>query len=98
MMLNMADRRILFRIHAIQRMFERGISIADIHHVQATGKLIEEYPDDNPYRGALTLGWCENRPIHAVSCLDQESQETILITVYIPSSAKWETNFKKRKL
>jgi hypothetical protein len=93
----MSHSKMSFRVHAIQRMFERGISIADIHQVQQTGKVIEDYPDDNPYRGALTLGWRENRPIHAVSCFDPVTQETILITVYVPNPAKWDAKFKKRK-
>ena len=86
-----------FRVHAIQRMFERGISIADIQQVQQTGKVIENYTDDVPYRGALTLGWRQNRPIHSVACFDPTNEETIVITVYEPSPAKWEANFKKRK-
>ena len=93
----MTPSKMTFRVHAIQRMFERGISIADILQVQQTGKVIEDYPDDLPYHGALTLGWHEDRPIHAVSCIDEAADETIFITVYVPSPSKWESNFKKRK-
>ncbi len=93
----MTHSKMTFRVHAIQRMFERGISIADIQQVQQAGKVIEDYPDDLPYRGYLILGWHEDRPIHAVSCYDQGAQETILITVYVPNPARWEANFKKRK-
>ena len=92
----MTPLKMTYRVHAIQRMFERGISIADIQQVQQTGKVIEDYPDNLPYRGALILGWREDLPIHAVSCFNQATQETILITVYIPSRSRWEANFKKR--
>lgn len=93
----MNNSKMIFRVHAIQRMFERGISVADIQQVQQTGKVIENYADAFPYRAALTLGWRENRPIHAVACFNPANEETIVITVYEPSSAKWEANFKKRK-
>jgi hypothetical protein len=93
----MNNQKMTFRVHAIQRMFERGISITDIQQVQQSGKVIEKYADDLPYHSALRLGWSEERPIHSVACINQTNQETVVITVYEPSPAKWETNFKKRK-
>jgi hypothetical protein len=38
--------RLVFRVHAIQRMFQRQTSEEDIHHVLAMGNIIESYPDD----------------------------------------------------
>jgi len=47
---------IIFRVHALQRMFERGVTQEDVRHVLATGETIERYPDDQPYPSRLILG------------------------------------------
>ena len=49
----MAARRTQFRVRAIRRMFERGITEEDVAHVLSTGEVIEEYPDDLPYPSRL---------------------------------------------
>jgi hypothetical protein len=41
--------KLTFRIHAIQRMFERQISPEDVRSVVESGETIQEYPDDIPY-------------------------------------------------
>lgn len=46
---------LIFRVHAIQRMFQRGISKDDVRSVLESGRLIEEYPDDHPYPSRLAL-------------------------------------------
>jgi len=40
--------RLVFRIHAVQRMSERGITERDVREILSTGESIEEYPDDTP--------------------------------------------------
>jgi len=93
----MAASRIIFRVHALQRMFERRVTEEDVRHVLATGETIERYPDDQPYPGRLILGWTGNRPLHVVVA-DNEAEGTIIaITVYEPSPDLWEEDFRRRK-
>lgn len=87
----------VFRPHAIQRMFERRISQPQVRHVLETGEVIEDYPEDQPYPSRLVLGWHESRPIHVVAARNDEENETIVITVYEPGPDKWEPDFKRRK-
>lgn len=89
--------RLIFRIHAIQRMFQRGISKEDVRYVLMTGKIIEEYLDDTPYPSRLVLGWCGSRPLHIVAADNKEADETIVITVYEPDGKEWEHSFERRK-
>ena len=89
--------RLVFRIHAIQRMFQRRINIEDVQHILKTGEVIEEYPDDTPYPSRLVLGWSGTRPLHVVVGDNNEDKETIVITVYEPGSNEWEHGFKRRK-
>lgn len=88
---------LVFRVHAIQRMFQRRITEEDVRHVLATGEVVEDYPNDIPYPSRLVLGWCGPRPIHVVVAANAETQETIVIKVYEPAPAQWEPGFKRRK-
>jgi hypothetical protein len=89
--------RLVFRVHAIQRMFQRRISVDDVRHVLSTGEVIEDYPNDTPYPSRLVLGWRGSRPIHVVAAENVESQETIVITVYEPDLTQWEPGFRRRR-
>jgi hypothetical protein len=93
----MAFDPLVFRVHAIQRMFQRRLSVDDIHHVLASGEVIEDYPDDTPYPSRLVLGWRGARPIHVVVADNAETKETIVITAYEPDPAQWEPGFRRRK-
>ena len=72
--------KLVFRTHAIQRMFQRRISMEDIRRVLETGEVIEEYPDDTPYPSRLILGWNGTKPLHVVIADNNEDKETIIIT------------------
>jgi hypothetical protein len=65
--------RLVFRVHAIERMFRRRISEVDVRHVLTNGEEIESYPEDTPYPSRLVLGWRGSRPIHVVAAEDAES-------------------------
>lgn len=92
----MSASRLVFRVHAIQRMFQRHISEDDVRHVVEHGETIEAYPQDTPYPSRLVLGWRGSRPIHVVAADNTENQETIIITVYEPDRDEWEQDFRRR--
>lgn len=89
--------RTLFRVHALQRMFERRIGVEDVLHVVATGETIEEYPSDTPFPSRLILGWIGTRPLHVVAARDPTSDDRIIITAYEPDQEIWESGFRRRK-
>ena len=89
--------KLTFRIHAIQRMFERHISPEDVRFVVESGETIQEYPDDTPYPSRLMLGWKIKRPIHVVVADNEANNEKIIVTVYEPDTAQWTDDFKRRK-
>ena len=88
--------KIIFRTHAIQRMFQRRVDEKGVRSVLETGEIIEVYPDDTPYPSRLILGWLESRPLHVVAADNIADNETIVITVYEPEQDKWSPNFKRR--
>ena len=52
--------KLIFRNHALKRMFERSIEIEDVKRV-VEERIIHDYPEDQPYPSYLLLGWKESR-------------------------------------
>ena len=88
--------KIIYRLHAVERMFGRDISVSDISKTLKSGKIIENYPEDKPYPSKLILGFVEDRPIHVVAAENKIDNELIVITVYEPDPLKWDANFERR--
>lgn len=88
--------KITYRIHAIQRMFERHLSAADVRFVLEHGKNIEKY-DDKDYPARLLLARRAKRPLHVVVADNIASDEAIIVTAYEPDDEYWEPGFKRRR-
>ncbi|MBF0426465.1 MAG: DUF4258 domain-containing protein [Magnetococcales bacterium] len=79
-------------------MFERKITLEDIHRVLLHGHVIEEYPDDTPYPSALWSGRdAKDRPLHVVVAENTGEEQWIVITVYQPDSALWQPGWATRR-
>ncbi len=76
--------RLVFRVHAVERMFQHDVDEENIRHVVEDDETIKEYPDDTPYPSRLILGWRASRPIHVVAADDAENERTFIVTVYEP--------------
>ena len=94
----MNSHPLVFRIHAVQRMFERRISEESVRQVLQSGEMIEDYSDEMPRPGGLMLGKRGNRPLHVVMTENERDNELIVITVYEPKLSHWKPGFKNRKL
>jgi len=93
----MISHPILYRIHAIQRMFERQISAGNVRQVLQSGEMIEDYSDDMPHPGGLMLGKHGQRSLHVVMAENTKDNELVVITVYDPDPSQWKAQFKGRK-
>jgi len=93
--------RILYTKHARDEMEleERGeIREHEVHEAVLNGKIIEEYPDDEPYPSCLILGWTsKKRPLHMVCAYSEEDALVVIVTVYEPDPLRW-IDFERRKL
>jgi hypothetical protein len=87
---------IIYRIHAIQRMFERSVSAEDMRFVLQRGKAIETYEDAH-YPGRLLLGGRGRRPLHVVVADNVEDDQAIVVTAYEPDGRYWEPGFQRRR-
>jgi len=89
--------KILFRVHAVQRMFERNVSVKKVLQALQTGETIEDYSSEMPEPGRLVLGFQGKRPFHLVASENSETNETTIITVYVPDPHKWNKDFTSRR-
>ncbi len=88
---------VIFRIHALHRMFERDISATDVRDVLENGRVVEHYPHDLPHPARLMLGWCDGQPIHIVVSYDPENRVTVVVTVYEPDPLRWDASYTHRR-
>ena len=93
----MNNPKIVFRVHAVQRMFERNVSVRNVSQALQSNKIIEDYSAEMPEPSRLILGFQGKRPFHIVTSEHLETNEVIIVTVYIPDPNKWNKNFKDRK-
>jgi hypothetical protein len=92
----MPSVRLVFRVHALQRMAGRGISEIDMRDVLENGEVIEEKSGDEPYPSRVVLGWVEGRALHVVAAHGEED-EVIVVAVYEPERDRWTDGFRRRR-
>ena len=93
----MTSRAVVYRIHAIQRMFERQVSEKNVRQVLESGETIEDYSDEMPFPSRLMSGRRGVRPLHVVVAENIKEAETMVVTVYEPNPLQWKPGFRKRK-
>jgi hypothetical protein len=78
-------------------MFQRRIDEEAVRCTLAAARVVEEYPDDQPYPSRLMLGWSGSRPMHIVIAENRIDNQIIVITVYEPDPNEWEPGYMRRK-
>ena len=78
-------------------MFERNISVKKVSQALQSGETIEDYSAEMPEPSRLILSFLGKRPFHVVTSENAETNETTIITVYIPDPDKWNKDFKSRR-
>ena len=62
----MSQFRLVFRVHAVQRMFQRESGRKRSRKSSRLEKPSRRTPDDKPFPSRLMLGWSSSRPVHVV--------------------------------
>jgi hypothetical protein len=89
--------KLVYRVHALRRMFVRSITAAEVRTVIEQGQTSERYPADAPYPSRLLLGLVGGRALHVVIAENADDDETIVVTVYEPDPALWQPGFRRRR-
>ena len=91
------NTKIIFRVHAVQRMFERNVTVKKVREALETGEVIEDYSSEMPEPSRLLLGFQGKRPFHVVTSENPVANELTVITVYLPDPNKWKKDFRSRR-
>ncbi len=91
------NTKINFRVHAVQRMFERSVTVKKVREALETGEVIEDYSSEMPEPSRLLLGFQGKRPFHVVTSENPAANELTVITVYLPDPNKWKKDFRSRR-
>lgn len=84
------------KLHALQRINERGILGNDIKEALLNCKVIEDYPHDKRGHSCLVCGKIDNeKNLHIVCGLTKDT--VWIVTIYEPDPKEWETPQKRRK-
>ena len=89
--------KIIYRVHAVQRMFERKVSSKRVRDALETGETIEDYSSEMPEPSHLILGFQGKRPFHVVTSENPQENKITVITVYLPDPNKWNKDFRSRR-
>ena len=89
--------KILYRVHAVQRMFEREISPVKVRRALEAEDVIEDYSSEMPEPSRLMMGFQGKRPFHVVTSENPEANEITVVTVYLPDMNKWKKDSRTRK-
>ena len=94
------SERILFTKHARDEMEDEKfgeIKEREVFEVVQGGKVIENYPKDEPYPSCLISGRTfEDRPLHVLCAYTKDEETAIIITTYQPDPDRW-IDFERRK-
>ncbi len=88
---------LLFRAHAVQRMFEREISPLKVRKALEVADVIEDYSAEMPEPSRLIMGFQGRRPFHIVTSENPAADEITVVTVYLPDVNKWKKDYRSRK-
>ncbi len=80
-----AQGRIQWRKHLLQKLAERGISQQAVRDVLSSGERIRDYAEDRPFPSALFLGYVGDQPLHVMASCDEVNKQAFIITAYEPS-------------
>lgn len=93
----MKEPNLIFRVHAVQRMFERNISAKKVVEAIQWGQIIDDYSTEAPEPSRLILGFQGKRPFHMVISENSKANVIVIITAYIPDPEKWKKDFRRRR-
>ncbi|MBI5295010.1 MAG: DUF4258 domain-containing protein [Chloroflexi bacterium] len=90
-------KKTVYRLHAVQRMFERSIPLNKVRQTLERGETIEDYSNEMSAPSRLILGGQGRNPLHVVVSEGVQADEAVVITAYVPEPSQWTRDFKRRR-
>ena len=85
--------------HALRRLQQRDLLLADAVASLEHGEIVEDYPNDPRGPSLLLLSFTPNKlPLHTVWGIANIGEEIVsLVTVYVPDPSEWLDDHKTRR-
>lgn len=93
----LSSHHVRWRVHAQQRMLERGILRKEVVSVVQKGAIIEEYLNDESYPSFLIHHYVNGRHLHAVIGFNESDDMVYVITVYEPDAHNFKADYITRR-
>lgn len=90
-------KSIFWTYHVSMRMAERFVPREIILASIDSYEIIEPYPDDKYLPSYLIRAEHEEIIFHILFALDRDNDAVRIITTYVPSPEKWDTNGRTRR-
>ncbi|QSV46336.1 DUF4258 domain-containing protein [Geobacter benzoatilyticus] len=90
-------KSIFWTYHVNMRMAERFVPRQIIFASINTYEIIERYPDDKYLPSYLIRAEHEGMVFHILFALDRDNDAVRIITTYMPSDDKWESDGRRRR-
>ncbi len=92
------EGKVIITDHADEEAENDALSFDEIYFSVVHGEIIEEYPQDKPYPSCLVYGdTFGGDPVHSVWAYNEANGFGVIITVYRPDPARWESDWKTRR-
>lgn len=92
------NEKISWSMHAITKLRLEGLRKDAVEVCLRECDIIENYEMiGRPMPGCLVLGYINNQPAHVVLAVNDDFDQLFIITVYRPSSERWEDGWRTRK-
>lgn len=90
-----SQQPLYYTVHAQEQMALRRILDKEIREImtEKSAEIIEQYPEDKYSPSCLIYGKTKNNRVLHV----QANEQGLIITVYEPERAKWNTDLKTRR-
>jgi hypothetical protein len=93
-----ARDKVLWSRHAVGKLVAQGLQRSHVEIALQTCKVIEDCAAmGRPLPDCLALGYWQERPIHGVVAMDVDQDRIFVVTVYVPSSERWNDGWQSRK-
>lgn len=89
----------LWSRHATARLIDSGLRRLDVEAALAHCVVIEDYPTAHrPLPDCLVMAYLHaGDPIHVVVAIDEPLERLFVVTVYRPTSERWQDDWRTRK-
>ena len=93
-----SQEKVLWSTHAVKKAWEAGFRTEHVEQALRKCSVIEDYHAwGRTLADCLVLSFINSEPVHMIIAIDPDFDRIVLVTLYRPSTERWEHDWKTRK-